>query len=54
MSTPDRRRTLLLAGGALAIVSGGTAPAAAGHPSADAQVAAILQRIKPPHFPDRW
>ncbi|GAA3147508.1 polygalacturonase [Kribbella aluminosa] len=67
MSAPLRRRTVLLAGGALAaggpLLGGGTAPAAAGPaptaPStsvaaADAQVAAILKRIRPPHFPDRW
>jgi len=61
MTAPLRRRTVLLAGGVLAVFGGGTAPAAAGtapgadpDPAADAQVAAILRRIRPPRFPDRW
>ncbi|WP_427890656.1 glycoside hydrolase family 28 protein [Kribbella sp. GL6] len=61
MPAPLRRRTVLLAGGALAaggsLLGGGTAPAAAGpvpDAAADAQVAAILNRIRPPRFPDRW
>src|SRR5262245_51613327 len=54
MSAPLRRRTLLQAGGALALIGGGTAPAAAGPPSADAQIQRILNRIRPPRFPDRW
>ncbi|GAA1615685.1 glycoside hydrolase family 28 protein [Kribbella karoonensis] len=61
MSAPLRRRTVLLAGGALAaggsLLGGGTAPAAAGlapEAAADAQIAEILLRIRPPQFPDRW
>jgi polygalacturonase len=66
MSEALRRRTFLLAGGAVmagavggAVISGGTALAAAGteplsEAAADAQVAAILRRIQPPRFADRW
>ncbi|HEY3510888.1 glycoside hydrolase family 28 protein [Kribbella sp. NPDC051137] len=61
MSAPLRRRTVLLAGGALAaggsLLGGGTAPAAAGlapEAAVDAEVARILDRIRPPRFPDRW
>ncbi|WP_350274380.1 glycoside hydrolase family 28 protein [Kribbella sp. HUAS MG21] len=56
MTAPLRRRTVLLAGGAVlaggATLGGGTAPAAAGL-APDAQVAEILRRIRPPRFPDR-
>lgn len=67
MSEELRRRTFLL-GGALVtgavtgavtggLIGGGTALAAAGSDpaaAADAQVAAILRRIRPPRFPARW
>ena len=61
MTAPVRRRTVLFAGGAAlaggSLLGGGTAPAAAAlapEASADAQIAAILGRIRPPRFPDRW
>jgi polygalacturonase len=66
MTAPVSRRTVLLAGGAAlasgSVLGGGTAPAAAAlapavlapEGAADAQVAAILRRICPPRFPDRW
>ncbi|TWD75184.1 polygalacturonase [Kribbella amoyensis] len=57
MSEELHRRGFLLAGGAVAaglVLSGGTAPAAAAEPAADAQVARILRRIRAPRFPNRW
>ena len=50
MPAPVRRRTVLLAGGALAILGGGTAPAAA-----DLSVEGLVRsRIRLPRFRDAW